>query len=96
LHAAVFSTPGSPGLPSILAQLRDRGWNVSLFLKGPPARSVPPLRLQDLLFIPNAADDDGRGDRPLFRARSILSDALTRDLASYGGPGWKVSHVRQI
>lgn len=96
LHAAVFSTPGSPGLPSILSQLRDRAWSTSLFLKAPPGPSMPPTRLRDLLFIPSAVDGEQRRGQPSLKTRSILSEALARDLASYGSPGWKVRHVRQV
>ncbi len=96
LHAVVFSTPGSPGLAPILGQIRDRGWTTSLFLKEPPAAGkAPGPRLRELLFVPEekssheAAADIGK-------ARSLLSNALAQDVATYGSPSWKVLHVREI
>ncbi len=96
LHAAVFSTPGSPGLATILSAVRDRGWTTSLFLKEPPrADTSPRLRLRELLFVPE--------DRPskafaaaLGKARAVLGRALAQDLSTYGGPAWKVLHAREI
>jgi uncharacterized protein (DUF58 family) len=96
LHAAVFSTPGSPGLAKILAQIRDRGWSTSLFLKEPPGfGGAPPLRLADLLFLPaQMAKPDL--STTLLKARVALDDALARDLATYGGPSWRVRHAREV
>ncbi len=96
LHAAVFSTPGSPGLAAILAQISDRGWSTSLFLKEPPGPGVAArLGLRDLLFLrtelPGHASPAG-----LQRERAVLNDALAKDLATYAGPGWKVRHAREI
>ncbi len=97
LHAAVFSTPGSPGLGRILARIRDRGWSTSLFLKSPPGSGVSPApRLRDLLFVPEGPKDGGRTGRSLLKARSALAEELTRDLAAYGSPAWKVRHAREV
>jgi uncharacterized protein (DUF58 family) len=96
LHAAVFSTPGSPGLAPILGQIRDRGWTTSLFLKEPPVPSrVPGLRLRDLLFVADGQEGE-ESAADLRKARSILDGALAQDLATYGGPSWKVLHVREV
>jgi uncharacterized protein (DUF58 family) len=88
LHAAVFSSPGSPGLRPILALVQRRGWSASLFIKAP--QEVPrrqPWRLRDLLFLPPRYSADlppraSQGDRE----QRALSDALSRDLATYGEP----------
>jgi len=96
LHAAVFSTPGSPGLAPILGQIRDKGWTTSLFLKEPPLPGrTPGIRLRELLFRPDGepgkeAAADAR------KAQSVLDGAMAQDLATYGSPSWKVLHVREI
>jgi uncharacterized protein (DUF58 family) len=96
LHAAVFSTPGSPGLPAILGQIRDRGWTTSLFLKeSPDAGDAPGLRLRDLLFVPDGKPPH-EAAADIRKARWVLNSALAQDLATYGSPGWKVIHVREI
>ena len=96
LHVAVFSTPGSPGLASILGQIRDRGWTTSLFLKEPPdAGKLPGIRLRELLFVPDEQPSDTAG-ADVRKARSTLNNALAQDLATYGSPSWKVLHVREI
>ena len=95
LHAAVFSTPGSPGLAAILTQIRDRGWSASLLLKEPPELKIPPqARLRDLLFVPR--EQNPRHFPALKKARAVLGRALTQDLATYGGPGWKVRHAVEV
>lgn len=96
LHAAVFSSPGSPGLGSILSQIRDRGWSTSLFMKAPPGPArAPLLHLRDLLFLPAGTS---KPDSPaaLARARIMLNNALSRDLATYGGADWKVRHALEV
>ncbi|MGA2766676.1 MAG: DUF58 domain-containing protein [Spirochaetia bacterium] len=108
MHTAVFSTPGSPGLASILAQIRDKGWTTSLFLKEPPPRGAPSkLSLRDILLVPG--DQASPAARPgsrsaagpqsavaILRAEAALNKALARDLVTYGGPGWRVRHAREI
>lgn len=111
IHCAVFSTPGSPGLGGIMAQVRDRGWSSSLFLKEPPsANGARRLSVRDLLFVPAAPGGNGQEREPMDgspadpdppvtamrRARAALSEALARDLAEYSGPGWKVANAREI
>ena len=95
LHAAVFSTPGSPGLASILTAVRDKGWTTSLFLKEPPATEAPRFRLRELLFVPERKPPQAVS-AALGKARVSLERALGRDLATYGKPGWKVIHAREI
>ena len=94
LHVAVFSSPGSTGLRPILALVQRRGWSASLFIKAlqpPPLR--PPRRLRELFFLsaPPAYSVDvplGRPARATVgkREQQVLADALSRDLAAYGGP----------
>jgi len=93
LHAAVFSTPGSPGLAAILAQISDRGWSASLFLKEPPGPGAAArLRPRELLFL--RAELSGRASPAgLQRERAVLNDALAKDLATYT---WKVRHAREV
>jgi uncharacterized protein (DUF58 family) len=92
LHAAVFSSPGSQGVLPILAQVQRRGWSASLFLQTPPAAPPRgPLLLRELLFVPAAhpMQDLPQAARqaPLGkRERELLAEALSRDLAAYGGP----------
>ncbi|MGA2480646.1 MAG: hypothetical protein ABSG63_18005, partial [Spirochaetia bacterium] len=114
LHAAVFSSPGSPGLRPILTLVQRRGWSASLFIKAP--EEVPPRQpwsLRDFLFLPPryglraervfpysadlsprypprysvdlSADLSPRASQGN-REQRALSDALSRDLATYGEP----------
>jgi uncharacterized protein (DUF58 family) len=96
LHAAVFSSPGSPGLARILAEARIRGWGTSLFLMGLPAVEGPARRrARDLLLIAGP----GRNRAPAGvgeRESSAFSEAMARELALYRGPPWKVSHALEI
>jgi len=54
MHAVVFSSPGSPALDGILAEIKNRGWRASLF-----QRDIPLLderrekrALRDFFFVP--------------------------------------------
>jgi uncharacterized protein (DUF58 family) len=96
LHAAVFSTPGSPGLRRIMTSIQGRGWSASLFIKGidpePPAR---PQRLKDLIFLPDGGAAP-TGPEVSRRERSAIAEALSSDLSAYRGPAWKVKHAVQV
>jgi uncharacterized protein (DUF58 family) len=105
LHVAVFTSPGSPGLQPILAQVHRRGWSASLFIKTP--REAPPRqhwRLRDLIFLPARPGpaaplpQDGRLAEapPGKRELAALSDALSRDLATYGEPAGLVKYAAAI
>jgi uncharacterized protein (DUF58 family) len=54
MHAVVFSTPGSPSLERITAELKNRGWKTSFFIRDIPlaARGRKPLTLKGLLLVP--------------------------------------------
>lgn len=95
LHVAVFSSPGSPGLPRIMSTVQARGWSASLFVKGlgpePPARTH---RVKDMLFLPRAP---AQKTSPIGRReRTAFADALARDLASYRGYAGKAWHAAEI
>jgi uncharacterized protein (DUF58 family) len=86
LNAVVFSSPGSAGLPRIMAAVKARGWKSSLYLQDlAPASSSALAGLRDLLLLPRE-----RGDRRTPRAarrreRTRFDGALARDLALYHG-----------
>jgi len=86
LHAVVFSSPGSPGLPRIMAAVKARGWRTSLYLQDlAPASSSALAGLRDLLLLPR---ERGRGPTPRAarrRERTRFAGALARDLAAYHG-----------
>jgi uncharacterized protein (DUF58 family) len=95
MHAVVFSSPGSPGLPGIISAVRARGWRASLFLQGlPPLAPSLPRRLKDLLFLPREISE--RPARATPRERKSFSDAMGRELSLYGGPGSGVPHASEI
>ncbi len=95
LHAAVFSSPGSPGLPRIMAALSARGWSASLFIKGLDA---PPPRARrlvtDLLLLPRDGRRINGGAGPGKRETRALADAAARDLAFF--QGGKVKHAVEV
>jgi hypothetical protein len=92
MHAAVFSSPGSPGLARIMGTLRSRGWNASLFIKVPdPAPPPARRRLAELLFRPPEGQAPRRPRRAEQRGTRALADAAAADLAAYGGG--KVKHA---
>jgi len=96
LHVAVFSSPGSPGLPRILSRVHGLGWSMSLFIKGLEEEAPAPIRrMKELLFVPQRVTE-----RPPAaagkREREALRDAMARDLAAYQGPEWKVRHAAEI
>jgi uncharacterized protein (DUF58 family) len=100
MHAVVLSSPGSPGLPGIIAAVRARGWRASLFLQGLPQQSPPvrlptwPRRLEGLLFLPDGAPRvPARAAR---RERASFSEAMARELSLYGEPGSGVLHAAEI
>ena len=97
LHVAVFSTPGSPGLRRIMTTIHDRGWSASLFIKGldpePPVRS---RRIREILFLSEGGETASERAELSRRERVTLVEALSRDLAAYRGPSWKVMHAAQI
>jgi len=96
LHAAVFSSPGSPGLERILTEARIRGWGMSLFLKGlPPAEERARRSVRDLLLLSAAGRKSGK---TIAREReaAAFAEAMARDLALYRGAPWKVSHALAI
>ncbi len=85
LHAAVFSSPGSPGLASVLAQIRDRGWSTSLFIKAPPGPGkAPQLHFRELLFL---TERERKPASPATLARARVAFEQCPD----SGPG----HVRR-
>jgi hypothetical protein len=93
----VFSTPGSPSLAGIMAELQRRGWSASLYLKGlaaAPARHRP--RLRELFLLPAARSAGRLPESAGRRERELLFGALERDLAAYRGPGFKVSDAAAI
>ena len=96
LHVAVFSSPGSPGLERILSRVKSLGWSMSLFIKGLDAE--PPARLRrarEILFLPEkpAAGAPPAAGR---RERAAFAEALSKYLATYRGPAWKVRHAAEI
>jgi uncharacterized protein (DUF58 family) len=96
LHVAVFSSPGSPGLERILSRVKGLGWSMSLFIKGLDAEvPAPSRRVKELLFLPEreAAGAPAAAGR---RERAAFTDALSKDLATYRGPAWKVRHAAEI
>jgi hypothetical protein len=65
-------------------------------MKGPPGPArAPLLHLRDLLFLPAGTS---KPDFPAAqaRARVMLNNALSRDLATYGGADWKVRHALEV
>jgi len=96
LHVAVFSSPGSPGLPRIVSRVKSLGWSISLFIKGMDAETpVPIRRVRELLFVPEGAAVRAPAAAGR-RERAAFTDALARDLAAYRGPEWKVRHAAEI
>jgi uncharacterized protein (DUF58 family) len=92
MHAAVFSSPGSPGLARIMSALKSRGWSASLFIKVPdPASPAARRRLRELLFLPRPGQAPRRPARGEEEAARALADAAAADLAAYGGG--KVKHA---
>ncbi len=54
MHAVVFSSPGSPALDGILAEIKNRGWKTTLFERDIPLADERRERrtLRDLIFVP--------------------------------------------
>jgi uncharacterized protein (DUF58 family) len=96
LHVTVFSSPGSPGLERIVSRVKSQGWSMSLLIKGLDEElPAPARRLKDFLFLPERAGP-GVPTTAGRRERAVFADALSRDLATYRGPGWKVKHAAEI
>jgi hypothetical protein len=69
---------------------------MSLFIKGLDAEvPAPSRRVKELLFLPEreAAGAPAAAGR---RERAAFTDALSKDLATYRGPAWKVRHAAEI
>ena len=103
MHAIVISSPGSPGLKSIMEALSNRGWSVSLLLKNTDLSSSPRrLRPLDLLFVPERATASStHAPRPNRRSArrkeaAAFGEALARELARYRSQPWKVRHAEEI
>ncbi len=97
MHVAVWSSPGSPGLPHIMAKVKEKGWGVSLFLQGLPDRPAAPRRtLRSLLFVPQDAGADRASLAVRRRERDAFRDLLEQDLARYNGAQWKVRHAAEV
>jgi uncharacterized protein (DUF58 family) len=96
LQAVVFSSPGSPGLPRIMATVRARGWNVGLFLQDLEPRGAEAMRrVRDLLLLPRTP---GGRRRAVLRKRESTSfaEALAHDLSEYRGAAQRVGHAAEI
>ncbi|HET6449914.1 MAG TPA: DUF58 domain-containing protein [Spirochaetia bacterium] len=83
-QAVVFSSAGSPGLASIMAALRVRGWRTDVFLQDlPSARPFALPRLVDLVLLSEAPA--ARRQRTRRRDLQGFARALSRDLELYHG-----------
>ena len=97
LHAAVWSSPGSPGLQLIMTAVKAKGWGTSLFLQGLPARPrAPRLSLPSLLFLPRGPAGGPKSVQSRKKDRESFKEALERDLSLYRGSGWKVRHAAEV
>ena len=97
MHVAVWSSPDSPGLPRIMATVREKGWGASLFLQGlpgPPASPRPTLR--SLFFIPKDKAEDRGPAAVRKKEREAFQALLDRDLARYNSSEWKVRHAAEV
>jgi uncharacterized protein (DUF58 family) len=97
VHAAVWSSPGSPGLERIMTSVRTRGWGASLFLRGlPHPAPAPRPSLSGLLFLPRGPAERTKPPAIRRKERELFRAALERDLAFYRGPAWKVRHAAEV
>ncbi len=96
LQVAVFSTPGSPGLPAIISTIRARAWTASLFLQGLGPQSAARRPLREILFLPRGPRTDGISARVDSRERANLTVALRRDIETYTGAAHRVRHAQEI
>ncbi len=95
MHAAVFTSPGSPGLSRIMTTITGRGWSASLFVKGlDPAPADRARTLADLFLIRGPRAEGEPGARPGERETRALADAAARDLVSHRGG--KVTHAVEV
>jgi hypothetical protein len=85
MHAVVFSTPGSPSLARLMAEIGRRGWRASLVLPDidAPERAPAGLRVRDLLFVPR--EGEAREEGLPGKALSAFRAALVEERARYGG-----------
>jgi hypothetical protein len=85
MHAVVFSTPGSPSLARLMAEIGRRGWRASLVLPDidEPARERSRMRVRDLLFVPR--EDEKPAEAPPEKALAAFRAALAEERARYGG-----------
>jgi uncharacterized protein (DUF58 family) len=95
MHAAVFTSPGSPGLTRIMATIMGRGWSAILFVKGLDLAPVEPARtLADLFLVRGPRAAGAPEARPGERESSALSAAAARDLSFHRGG--KVTHAVEV
>ena len=95
MHAAVFTSPGSPGLSRIMTTIAGRGWSASLFVKAPdPAPPARARTLADLLLVRGPRDEAPPDTRPGEREARALADAAALDLSSHRGG--KVTHAVEV
>jgi uncharacterized protein (DUF58 family) len=86
MHAAVFSTPGSPSLKRIMTELAARGWKADLFLKDleRPVGARRRPRVRDYLLVPPMEEKGGGGGMPWKKSLRPFRDALAEDEARFG------------
>jgi uncharacterized protein (DUF58 family) len=97
LQAVVFSSPGSPGLPHIMAVVKARGWNVSLLLQDLEPRGAEAIRrVRDLLLLPRTPGSSRRRAIPRKRESTSFAEALARDMSQYRGAAQRVGHAAEI
>jgi hypothetical protein len=95
LHALVFSSPGSPGLEPLAAQLKKRGLKISLFFPTFQATQSPPsgLTVKDILFYKKSKKHPRVTDT--FDPR-LFSHILSQETAKYRKAPWRMDHVYRI
>lgn len=95
IQAIIFSSPGSPGLQSIVESVKSRGWNLSLIFKtfNPPPAAKKISRLKRSLFV---QEKSGNNRKKIRNFSGQLEEAITAEITRYRGAPWRLKNVHRL